>query len=222
MSGSKKIIKFYKDMQMCADFDTNKQISKEDMRTILEVGRLSPSSFGLEPWKFLAIENEYIKNQIFNYCWGMKNNASVGSYIVVILARKGSHVKYNSEYVRYIMEDIQKIPSDQINIRLDRYKIFLEDDFNILEDERALFDWSSKQSYIALANMMTTASLLGIDSCPIEGFHKENLERYLEHERLLNTDDFGISCIVSFGHRRTKESKERKRRDFDQVVNWID
>lgn len=222
MFSSNKVISFFEDMQMCLDFDTSKKVSEKDMKTILEVGRLSPSSFGLEPWKFLVIENEYIKNEIYKKCWGMRKEASIGSYIVVMLARKSVHMKYNSEYVRYIMEEIQGIPSEEINIRLDRYKIFLEDDFNIMDDDRALFDWSSKQSYIPLTNMMTAASALGVDSCPVEGFNKDRLEDYLEHENLLDREDFGVSTIVSFGYKKAKSLKQRNRRDFNKVVNWID
>ncbi len=221
MNKSDQVIEFFNHINLCSEFDNDRQVSESDMRTILEVGRLSPSSFGLEPWKFLVIKNEYIKKQIYNQSWGMEKESSMGSYMVIILARKSKHIRYDSEYVRYIIEEIQEVSMDKINMRLDRYKIFLEDDFKISEDDKDLFYWSSKQSYIALSNMLVAASYLGISSCPVEGFNRDKLESYLEHENLLNKNDFGVSSIMSFGYNKEENISERKRRNFEQVIEWI-
>lgn len=57
---------------------------------------------------------------------------------------------------------------------------FQDGDFHLYESDRAMFDWVSKQTYIALANMMTVAALIGIDSCPIEGFNYDKVHDILE------------------------------------------
>lgn len=205
----------------CREFDLEKRVSEEDMVTILEAGRLSPSSFGFEPWKFLVIEDEFLIEKIASVSWGMKRQVLTLSYLVVILSRKTKTMMYSSKYIRYIMEEVQGIPEDMINKGLDRYKIFQESDFNLLEDDRAMFDWTSKQSYIPLANMMTTSASMGIDSCPIEGFNRERLEDILKKQGILDIEDFGVSVMVAFGYRAEEPGKLKKRRPFGEVVEWI-
>jgi len=119
------------------------------------------------------------------------------------------------------MEEIQNIPEDMINKGLDRYKNFQEYDFNLLDNERAMFDWTSKQSYIPLANMMTTAANMGIDSCPIEGFNREKLEYLLDKQGILDIEDFGVSVMVAFGYRSEDPKRLKTRRPFNEVVEWI-
>ncbi|WP_289845846.1 nitroreductase family protein, partial [Acinetobacter nosocomialis] len=65
--------------------------------------------------------------------------------------------------------------AEQQQAALTKYKALQEEDMKLLENDRTLFDWCSKQTYIALANMLTGASALGIDSCPIEGFHYDKM-----------------------------------------------
>ena len=77
------------------------------------------------------------------------------------------------------MKEIQKNSDEIFKLRKDILKNFQESDFALLENDRALFDWSCKQTYIALGNMMTSAAMIGIDSCPIEGFQKKEVEDVL-------------------------------------------
>jgi hypothetical protein len=72
---------------------------------------------------------------------------------------------------------MKKMPADVIEMYSKFYREFQESDFD-LDTDKKLFDWS--QTYIALGNMMTSAALVGIDSCPIEGFHQEKAELYYE------------------------------------------
>ena len=218
----KNIIDVHKNRFACKEFDQVRKVSKEDMLTILEVGRLSPSSFGFEPWKFLVIENEYLREKIATVAWGIQRQLPTINYLVILLGRKGKSTVYHSPYIRYMMEDIQEIPEDMINLRLDRYKNFQEEDFKLLDDDKSIFDWASKQTYIALANMMTAGMQLGIDSCPIEGFHREKLECLLEKEGILDRDEFGVSSMVVFGYRKEEPEREKTRRPLGEVVEWIE
>ncbi len=68
--------------------------------------------------------------------------------------------------------------------------------FDLVGNERATFDWTCKQTYIALSNMLTMAAMIGVDSCPIEGFNREAVDKILEEEGLLDGgqyNDFGVS-----------------------------
>ena len=96
---------------------------------------------------------------------------------------------------------------------------FQERDFN-LDTDKKLFDWASKQTYIALGNMMTAAALVGIDSCPIEGFHQEKVEKLLQDKFDIDTTKYGLSYMVAFGYRKEDPARPKSRRAFDSIVTW--
>ncbi len=77
------------------------------------------------------------------------------------------------------------------------------------------------QTYIALGNMMTAAAQIGIDSCPIEGFHREKLEEILEKEGIIDREQFGISSMVVFGYRKEDPKRPKTRKSMEEVVEWI-
>ena len=163
------ILKAFNFRHATKSYDASKKVSDADFHTILEAGRLSPSSFGFEPWKFLVIERQDIKDKLFPLAWGAQNSLRGASHFVIVLARKKVDTLYSSPYITHIMRDVQHLPEDAEQGRKAAFEAFQKDDFNLLESDRAIFDWASKQTYLALANMMTTAAMLGIDSCPIEG-----------------------------------------------------
>jgi nitroreductase len=205
----------------CKEFDKSKNISAEDFNVILEAGRLSPSSFGLEPWKFLVLENMAVREKLLTVCWGAQKQLTTASKFIIFLARKSTDIRYDSSNIKKFMEEVQKIQKEVIVARVERLKNFQEDDFQ-LTDDRLLFDWACEQTYIALANMLTAAAFLGIDSCPIEGFNREKLETILAQDHMLNKDHFGVACMAAFGYRSADPLRVKTRRDQDSVVEWIE
>lgn len=204
----------------CKEFDPAKKISDDDFDSILQAGRLSPTSFGIEPWKFLVIQNEEIREKIKNNSWGAKKQLATCSHYVILLARKSHYMRYDADYVVDYMRNVQKSPEDVIPNRLRIYKEFQESDFDLANNERAMFDWAGKQTYIALANMMTVAAILGIDSCPVEGFNRETMERILREDLKVDTDKFGLSVMVAFGY-RINPGRPKVRLDEKEVIEWV-
>lgn len=215
------ILEVFENRYTCKGYDPEKKVSHEDFMTIMEAGRLSPSSMGYEPWKFILLNNEAIKKKIRPYAWGAENVLDGASHLVLILARTSQDMRYDSEYLEYITNEIQKFPEDLANKRTAKFKTFQEDDFNLLENERALFDWSRMQTYIALANMLTSAAILGIDSTPIEGFHREKVEEILVEEGVYDPKHFGIASMIGFGY-TNREHREKTRRPMDEVFEVVD
>ncbi|RDZ18147.1 NAD(P)H-dependent oxidoreductase [Priestia megaterium] len=201
------------------EFDPTKKISNEDFQFILETGRLSPSSVGYEPWKFLVVENEYLKEKLKAVSWGAQGQIPTASHFVIILSL--TDARYDSEYVLDLQKNVKEMPDDVLETLMPRYKDFQENDFHLFESKRALFDWASKQSYIALANMMTSAAQIGIDSCPIEGFNYDQVHKILKEEGLLEDGKFDISVMVAFGYRIHEPKRGKTRRSINQVVQWI-
>lgn len=85
-----------------------------------------------------------------------------------------------------------------------------------LSSDKNIYEWSARQTYIAAANMMSGAATLGIDSCPIEGFVKDELEKALE----LDTSKFQVAMVLPFGYRINPQSSQL-RRPLEEVVEFI-
>ncbi len=199
-------------------YDSERKVSREDMQYLLELARLSPSSVGSEPWKFLVIQKPEIRQKLKPVSWGMATQLDDASYLVVILAKKNA--RYDSEFFRTSLEK-RGLTEEQMSRTLAVYKKFQQEDMPIADSERALFDWASKQTYIALANMMTGAALVGIDSCPIEGFNYAEVNRILSEDGLFDPIEWGVSVMVTFGY-RAKEIKSKYRKPLAEIVEWVE
>ena len=204
----------------CKHYDPKKKVSDKDFNTILEAARLSPSSFGYEPWKLLVLQNSEIKEKLRSVAWGAINSFNGASHFVILLSRKKTDTIFSSDYIKYIMKDIQELPSDVSDKRIIKYEKFQKYDFKLLDNNRTIFDWATKQTYIVLANMMTAAAFLGIDSCPIEGFDMDKSETILQESGILDTVHFGISVMASFGY-RSAAPRPKKRQRINDIVQWI-
>lgn len=90
---------------------------------------------------------------------------------------------------------------EDIDSRLNTYASFQKNDMDMADNPRALFDWTAKQTYIALANMMSTAALIGVDSCPIEGFDYAKVNAILTQHGLITPEKEGIASMLSLGYR---------------------
>lgn len=194
----------------CKIFDNSKKIKDEDIKYILEAGIKSPSSFGMEAWKFLVITNEDLKAKIKPNCWNQEQITSC-SHLVIILAGIDS-VKVESGEVkkRFLRRNMTQ---EKLDFYIELYANHLKD---TLSSDKNIYSWTSKQSYIAAANMMTAAASIGIDSCPIEGFDKEAVEKILK----LDTTKYQLSMVLPFGYRINKQSSQL-RLNFDDVVEFI-
>lgn len=92
----KEMLEIFNRRYACKKYDKAKVVSDEDFMAIIEAGRLSPSSFGLEPWKFILVKNKEMLNDMREFAWGAINSLNGASHIVMVLARKG--VTGDSEY----------------------------------------------------------------------------------------------------------------------------
>ena len=214
-----QILPAYQYRKSCRHYDPSRKISAEDFNYILELARLSPSSVGSEPWRFLVVQNPELRQKLKPFAWGMTATLDTASHIVVILAKKNA--RYDSPFM---LEGIQRrgiTDPETISKTLERYHDFQDECMHILNDERALFDWCSKQTYIALANMMTGAALIGIDSCPIEGFNYDEMNRTLAEAGAFDPAEWGVSVAVTFGY-RAQDIAPKARKAAAEVVTWLE
>jgi len=204
-----EILKF---RHACKIFDESKKISAGEFDFILEAGRLSPSSTGLEQWDFLVVQNKELREKIKAVSWNQAQITSC-SHLVVVLA-KVKEIKFGSSYVdKMIARRADKEP-EMIAARQKFYNDFLLSNFK--NDDELTFQWSHEQCMIAATNMMNAAASLGIDSCPIEGFDRHALNEILG----LDDSEKRVAIVVPFGYRLNPQP-EKYRRQRSEVVTWI-
>ena len=194
----------------CKIFDETKKVSCEDMNYILEAGRKSPSSFGMEPWKFLVITNEELKAELRPVCWDQPQITTC-SHLVIILAAIDSVKPESGEVERKFKR--REMPQEKLDFYMGLYSSHLA---NTLSSNENIYSWTAKQTYIAMGNMMTVAAIKGVDSCPIEGFEKEKVEKILK----LDLSKYQLSCIVPFGYRINEQSTQL-RESFENIIEYI-
>ena len=210
MNKKEEFLKIMDFRHACKLFDETKKISDEDMHYILEVARKSPSSFGMEAWKFLVITNDELREKLRPFCWNQPQITTC-SHLVIVLAGIET-LKVESGVVRSQLSR-RNMPQDKLDSFIALYASHLSD---VLNDDDKIYQWSARQTYIAAANMMNAAASIEIDSCPIEGCEKENVEKVLA----LDTSKFQVAMILPFGYRINEQSKQL-RSDFDNVVKFI-
>ncbi len=193
----------------CKRFAPDRKIPEQTLRDIMACAHLSPSSFGLEPWKFLVIEDSELRQRLRPACW---NQAQItdSSAVVVILARSET-LRAGEPYVR---EGFARkgLDASQLETALGRFRAHQESE---VLPRMNLYAWASKQCYIALANIMTAAASVGVDSCPIEGFEKNAVDDVLA----LAGAEFETAVLVALGY-RAGEQTPRYRYDFDNIVEF--
>jgi nitroreductase len=217
MLSKQDILDAYHFRHACKEFDPARKIPAEDFEFILETGRLSPSSFGYEPWQFLVVQDPSLREKLKVVTWGAQKQLPTSSHYLVILVRKGG-MRPDGAHVRHMMHDIYKFPPERVEGRTAVYTKFQQSDFS-LDEDRALFDWACKQAYIALGNMMTAAAMIGIDSCPVEGYDQESAEAVLAEAGVLDRAEFGLGVMVAFGYRVNPQST-KVRQALADVVRW--
>ncbi len=150
----------------CKVFDENKKISAGEFDFILEAGRLSPSSTGLEQWDFVVVQNEELRQKIREASWNQVQITSC-SHLLVILA-KVAEVKSVGEYVEKMIDRREDKAPDMIGDRKKFYGDFLEGRFH--RDDELVYHWSSKQCYIAGGKYDDRCGKPGYRQLPYRGF----------------------------------------------------
>ncbi|MDH4944892.1 NAD(P)H-dependent oxidoreductase [Sulfurimonas sp. C5] len=180
----------------CKLFDATKKINDEDFNFILETARLSPTSFGMEGVRLTVITNEQLKKDIKPFCWN-QNQIDSCSHLVIFKTRT-KDLKPYSEWVKDKFSQ-RKLPKEAQEKYMQVYENFHK---SLKSDD--IYEWGTRQAYIMFSSMITSAALIGIDSCPIEGFEKEALEQLLS----IDTNEEEISLVCTFGYRENPQPQK--------------
>ncbi|AKU67326.1 NAD(P)H nitroreductase [Ottowia sp. oral taxon 894] len=219
MLDKQAILDAYQFRHACKAYDPARKISDDDFRFILETGRLSPSSFGLEPWRFVVVQEPQTRALIRDMAWGAREKVMECSHFVVILARQPAMLSPDGDYLPRFMREVQHLPEEVVQMRLRFFRNFSEKDFELAGHPRAFYDWACKQTYIALGNMLTAAAMIGVDSTAIEGFPLEAMNSALAGRGLYDPAQFKLSVMAAFGYRLNAPQPKTRQR-LQDVVQW--
>lgn len=153
-------------------FDPTKKISDKELHTLLEVLRLSPSSYGLQPLKFLIIENKGIREKLKEKSWG-QTQVTDASHLIVFCA----YIDISENHIDKHLENTAMIREMNLS-NLDGYGKHMKSKIGELNSE-AIKTWNSKQAYIALGHLLHACAQHRIDSTPMEGFDSDGYDEIL-------------------------------------------
>ena len=200
----------------CKEFDSSKKISDSDFEIILKGGQLSPSSMGIEPWKFLVIQNESLREELATVSWGGKKQIPSCSHLVILLSRMPKELKHDSSYIHHLLTEVKQMPQEAV----ENFKgvVKMIEDTRFQNNEKALLNYSCLQTYIAAANMMTVSAMQQIDSCAMGGYDQKAVEEILIKHNLLNKDEFYLTLMIAFGYRINEPTPKTRQSLNDLVV----
>jgi len=211
MNDFMKVVNF---RHACKLFDAEKTIPDNVFDEILEAGRLSPSSFGLEPWHFLVVKDPAVKEALRAACWDQVQITTC-SHLVVLLARKPHHFQLDSAYLGKSFSRRATTP-EKLSAVYAKFEKFTQKDMR-----PDLLNWAKMQTYIAGAQMMLSAAYLGVDTCPIEGFSFTKLTDTLSKSvATFDHNDFEASCCIAFGY-RVNEQTPHLRLSREEVATFV-
>ena len=154
-------------------FDPTRKISAADWATLEEALVLSPSAFGIQPWKFIVITDQATKEALVPHSWGQRQVADC-SHLVVFAYKKEMEIGYIDRYLQRIV-DVRGVAMEA----LAGYRKMMVGTLVDGVKYEQVASWNRRQAYIALGNFMTCAALLGIDTCPMEGLLPEKYDEIL-------------------------------------------
>jgi nitroreductase len=197
----------------CKKFDPAKKIPADAWAALEQSLLLSPSSYGLQPWKFFVVENPALREQLLPHSWGQRQIVDADKLVVFAVKKEMSvadadrliartsqvrevHVDTLAGYHKMMAGSLTRTPAAEVDV------------------------WMSRQVFIALGVFLATAAMLGVDTCPMEGFVPEKYDEVLG----LDAKGYASRVVATAGYRAADDpsGKAKKVRfELGEVVETI-
>lgn len=176
-------------------FDPEQKISESDLAELLEALRLSASSYGIQPYRFILVKDEALRQQLRTASMG-QSQITDASHMLVFAAKKRFSEADTEAYMKLIAET-RGIPRSS----LDGFAAGINGRLQRASPEE-LEEWAARQAYIAVGNLLTAAALKRIDACPMEGLNPA------QYDQILSLDSLGLSTkvVVTLGYRSEEDA----------------
>lgn len=166
-------------------FDPQRRISAEDWAALEEALVLTPSSFGLQPWKFVIVTDPAVKEKLVPVSWNQRQVADCSHLVVFAIKQNLTEADIDAHLDRVVA--VRGLPRESLAGYRDMMMGMLFRSF----DAAARSAWATRQAYIALGNFLNSAALLGIDACPMEGIEAS------KYDAILGLSPKGLSTVVA-------------------------
>jgi nitroreductase len=194
-------------------FDSSKKIQADKLEILKEAVNLAPTSYGLQPFKVLIIENQKIREQLKEAAWG-QSQLTDASHIFLFCnftemgpEKIDNYLKLRSEINNTDVADTKP------------YGDMMKGQMAVLSSDQ-ITAWTAKQAYIALGTLIAAASELQIDSCPMEGFDKGKFDEILG----LKNKGITSAMIAAVGYRSEYDDTQhfkKTRKPIDEIFEII-
>jgi len=178
-------------------FDATKKVSAEDLNTLKEAVRLSASSYGLQPYKVIIVENPEIREQLKAAGYGQTQITDASQLFIF-----ANDLNAGAESVDAYIQDISEtrgVPVDALGGFADMMKGTIA---NLSQEAKNI--WTAKQTYIALGTLLAAAAELKIDATPMEGFNPAAFNEILGFDKL----GLNASVIATVGYRHDEDEAQ--------------
>tara|TARA_R100000935_G_C2788034_1_gene144667 strand:+ start:304 stop:936 length:633 start_codon:yes stop_codon:yes gene_type:complete len=194
-------------------FDSNKEVSPQDLQTLLEAVQLTASSYGLQPYEIIVLKDPALREKLKAHSWDQTQITD--SSEVIVFANK---TNITTSYLDSYLMDMATTRNLKIE-DLDGLKGMLESTIMKLNPEDQSI-WAAKQAYIALGNLLSAAANLRIDTCPMEGFDAA------KYDEILNLKEKGLTTavIATIGYRSEEDTTQfaaKVRKSKNDLINTI-
>lgn len=179
------------------EFDTTRKVSTEDLDRILESIQLSASSYGLQPYEILVIEDPEVREKLKSAAWN-QNQLTEASHVLVFASYTCINEKYISSYLSNISAT-RKVPKEDLYGFL---KMLQNTVLKLSNKEQTA--WAAKQAYLAMGNFLSAAANFRIDSCPMEGFEADKFDEILG----LKEKGLTTTVIAPIGYRSENDKTQ--------------
>lgn len=194
-------------------FDSSKKVSQENLETLLEVLRLTPSSYGLQPYKFLIIENPEIREKLKEKSWG-QTQITDASHLIVLC----SYIDVNETHIDAHISNTANTRGMEVE-NLKGYSDFMKNTISQLDAEKKQI-WNSKQAYIALGQLLHACADLKIDATPMEGYDPAGYDEVLG----LKEKNLHASVVCPIGYRSEEDATQhfaKVRKSKEDIIEFI-
>jgi nitroreductase len=176
-------------------FDPTRIIPQATWETLERSLHLAPSSFGLQPWHFIVVKNPELRKELQAHSWNQPQVVDA-SHFVVLAAMRSMDESYIDAFLATTAAT-RSIPGES----LAGYRGMILPFISNLRDSNQLEAWTTRQVYLALGMLLTTAAILGIDACPLEGIDPS------QYDRILGLEQKGLSAKVAcaLGYRASSD-----------------
>ncbi len=158
-------------------FDAGRSIEPATWETLERALVLTPSSFGMQPWHFLVLVDRALRERLVPHAWGQRQIVDC-SHFVVFCARLNVGEAEIDQLIRRTAEVRGGAPEALSGFRRMLMGTLVHGSFR-----ETINEWATRQVYIALGNFMTSAALLGVDTCPMEGYEPARFDEILDLRR---------------------------------------